>query len=189
MHEMNIAHFPWGAGVNGNTPAEYVAAFQHVVDIFTSVGASNVQFVWCVATTSRASTTPVSSYFPGDNYVSWVAMDGYNRNPAAPRSFTQIFGPDYAELGSLSNRPIMIAETASVDDPAEPTLKANWIVDSFLNEVPTDFPHIKAVLYFDSGNTKHSYPITTSPEALTAIKQIFDNSYYQATAPTATLSF
>ena len=78
MHEMNGRWYPWGAGVNGNTPSEYVAAFQHVVRIFQQVGASNVQFVWCVATGSSGSAvqSSISSYFPGDSYVSWVAMDG-----------------------------------------------------------------------------------------------------------------
>src|SRR3954454_17181868 len=36
--EMNGDFFPWSTGVNGNQPGEFVAAWRHVHDIFTSVG-------------------------------------------------------------------------------------------------------------------------------------------------------
>ena len=45
--EMNGNWFPWSEGVNGNQPGEYVAAWRHVHDIFTAVGATNVTWVWC----------------------------------------------------------------------------------------------------------------------------------------------
>jgi hypothetical protein len=44
--EMNGNWFSWSEGVNGNQPGEYVAAWRHVHDIFTSVGATNVSWVW-----------------------------------------------------------------------------------------------------------------------------------------------
>ena len=37
--EMNGNWFPWSEGVNGNQSGEFVAAWRHVHDIFTSVGA------------------------------------------------------------------------------------------------------------------------------------------------------
>lgn len=33
-HEMNATFYPWGVGVNGNTSADYVAAWRHIHDIF-----------------------------------------------------------------------------------------------------------------------------------------------------------
>ena len=45
--EMNGNWFPWSEGVNGNQSGEYVAAWRHVHDIFTAVGATNVTWVWC----------------------------------------------------------------------------------------------------------------------------------------------
>ena len=45
-HEMDGNWFPWGYGVNGNTPADFIAAYRHVHDRFALAGASNVQFVW-----------------------------------------------------------------------------------------------------------------------------------------------
>jgi hypothetical protein len=45
--EMNAPWFSWGSGANGTTGADYVAAWRHVHDIFQSVGATNVKWVWC----------------------------------------------------------------------------------------------------------------------------------------------
>ena len=45
--EMNGDWFAWAEGVNGNKSGEYVAAWRHVHDIFTSVGATNATWVWC----------------------------------------------------------------------------------------------------------------------------------------------
>ena len=45
--EMNGGWFAWAEGVNGNKAGEYVAAWRHVHDIFTAVGATNATWVWC----------------------------------------------------------------------------------------------------------------------------------------------
>ncbi len=180
MHEMNGTWYPWGSGVGGNTPAEYIAAWRHVVTVFERAGAANVQFVWCVAT--QQGTAPPAAFFPGDAYVSWVAMDGYNRTASAPESFAQIFGPDYATLTSISARPVMIAETASVETPGDPQAKATWISGAFA-DLTTQFPRIKAVLYFDSVGAGYSYPDDSSPAALAALRQAFATPALQAPAP------
>ena len=44
---MNGNWYPWGVGVNGNKPGEYVEAWRHVHDIFVQEGAtSDVKWVW-----------------------------------------------------------------------------------------------------------------------------------------------
>ena len=52
-HEANGRHFQWGMGRFDNTPASFVAAWRHVHDIFRSVGARNVRFLWSVGRPSR----------------------------------------------------------------------------------------------------------------------------------------
>lgn len=194
MHEMNGPWYPWGYGINGNTPALYLAAFRHVVDIFQQQQVSNVQFVWCVATSTANSAnskvnSDFTSYFPGDNYIAWTAMDGYSRSPRQPKTFAGIFGKTYGILTSLSKRPVMIAETATVENPSNPQAKADWITASFLSTLPQQFPKVKAVLYFDSKGNGYSYPIDTSPATLAAIRKVFSDHYFQAPAPSATLSY
>ena len=187
MHEMNGSYYPWGAGVDGNTPAEYVTAFRHVVDIFRRVGATNAQFVWCVA--AQVAGPPLSGYFPGDRYVDWVAMDGYNRDlGGTPKSFAAIFGPDYRILTALSSRPVMVAETGSVEDPTDPTAKARWITDAFAS-IPTSFPRMKAVVFFDGAGHGYTYPLTSSPAALSAFATALAGPDLRARAATRALQY
>ena len=97
--EMNGDWFPWCEGVHGNAPGEYVAAWRHVHDIFTAVGATNATWVWCpYADTEKRLRADLRSLYPGDAYVDWTCLDGYNwgQNPVNPRpwrSFTEIFDP------------------------------------------------------------------------------------------------
>jgi beta-mannanase len=191
MHEMNGNWYPWGYGVNGQTPAQYVAAFQHVVNIFHQVGATNVQFVWCVAT--QASAKPgapsVAAFFPGDAYVSWVAMDGYNRSLKKQKTFADIFTNDYTTLTQISNRPVMIAEMGTIDVPGNPQAKAQWITNAYMTAIPQAFPRIKAVLYFDLPGHGFTYPLDSDPSALAAYQQVVDDPYYQLPAPQTTVSY
>jgi beta-mannanase len=179
-HEMNGKWYPWGEGVNSDTPAKYVAAWRHVVKIFRAIGATNVSWVWCIASGGDQATLP--AYFPGESYVDWVAMDGYNRNISQDWDwFSAVFGPDYGFLTRVSSRPVMIAETASVEDPALADRKASWIKAAFLYAVPTLFPRIRAVLYFDGNGSGvgSDLPWTSSKSALAAMKAVFASPLYQ----------
>jgi endoglucanase len=217
MHEFNGDWYPWGevkAGVTPlsknqlgsgnvsgtypytNTVSMYVAAYQHVVQLFQAAGATNVQFVWCFAT--GAPIANIQSYYPGDNSVSWASMDGYNKNTGTTganqgpvASFYQIFNAGYNSIVGFTKRPILIAETGTVEftNATDPTSKAQWITDAFSNTIPNDFPHIKAIDYFDSGNQTYDYKIDTSPASLSAIQQVYKSPLYQASAPTVTMSF
>jgi beta-mannanase len=177
-HEMNGAWYPWGAGVNGDTPAKYVAAWHRVVNIFRATGATKVKWVWCIAT--GGDQTTLSAYYPGPRYIDWVAMDGYNRNLNADwDSFYVIFDQDYKFLTRLSSRPVMIAEIGSVEDPTLADRKAGWIKGVFLYAIPDRFPRIRAVLYFDGTGSTFDFPWTSSPAALAAMKTVFASPVYQ----------
>ena len=46
-HEMHDQpRYPWAVGVNGNTAAEYIAAWKHVRAIFDRYPTDNVKWVW-----------------------------------------------------------------------------------------------------------------------------------------------
>lgn len=149
--EMNGDWFPWGAGVAGNTAADYVAAWQHLHDVFGQAGASNVQWVWSPNVTG-GSLTELESFYPGDAYVDWLALDGYNRAMRGWQSFTDLFGPSYARLTALSDKPIMIAETSTSEaDSNAPSgaSKAQWIASALGDEIPQNFPGVRAVVWFN----------------------------------------
>ncbi len=171
-HEMNGAWYSWG--YPANAPADYVAAWRHVVNVFRSEGATNVQFVWCVAAGGDFASSLIESLFPGDEYVDWVSMDGYNRDSGGVwQSFASIFDNGYHLLTSMSARPVLIAETASVEDPAKPTHKAGWITQTFTHTIPNSYPAIKAACYFDAPGAGYTYPWDSSAQALVATQKVF----------------
>jgi hypothetical protein len=153
LHEMNGNWYPWGGTVNGNTPADFAPAWRHIHDIFASEGATNVKFVWSPNSDSApgGSVNSISAYWPGDAYVDYLALDGYNFGTGTGtgstwRTFAQVFGPGYAAVTALSAKPLFIAETACSciggDKPA-------WIADMFAS-IPASYPRIVGVTWFNA---------------------------------------
>ena len=77
MHEMNGNWYPWGLGVNGNRPGQYVAAWQHVHDRFTALGVTDVSWMWAPNAVYTGSA-PLAPLYPGDAYVDAVGLSNYN---------------------------------------------------------------------------------------------------------------
>jgi hypothetical protein len=176
--EMNGWWSPWSEQVNGNSPGDYVAAWQHVVDVFRGQGATNVTWVWCPNIIGQYST-PLDGLYPGDDYVDWTCMDGYNWGTDrgnAWQTFNQVFGFStyngghnmYAELQALApSKPIMIGETASSENGGS---KPDWITQALRTDLLTAFPQVKALLWFNwNGNDPElGWTIDSSPEAQVA---------------------
>jgi beta-mannanase len=173
--EMNANWFPWGVGVDGNTAAQYVQAWRHVHDIFASVGATNVTWVWCPNADPSSEYTPVSSLYPGDSYVDWTALDGYNWG-APWMSFNQLFQSSYDNLLKVApSKPIAIGETASTEKGSS---KAAWITDTLGTELPTAYPQIKAFLWFEKYDSGMDWPVETSTSAVGAFAAGISSSIY-----------
>src|ERR1700736_5959117 len=148
-HEMNGNWYPWGNGVNGNTAAQYVAAYQHVHDRFVVAGATNVKFVW---NPDQWSTSGISAaaFYPGDGAVDWMAIDAYNWNSSWRTPYADIQGV-YGQIAPLNTKPIMLAETGSQFAPpagATPPSQAAWIT-ALAQTLPRSFPRIRAVVWFN----------------------------------------
>jgi hypothetical protein len=178
--EMNGKWFPWHEGVNGNQPGEFVTSWRHVHDIFAEVGATNVTWVWC-PNVEYSGSTPFSEVYPGDAYVDWTGLDGYNRgtNPVSPegwKSFSQVYRSSYnAIAGSLApTKPLMVGEVASSEYGGS---KSAWIKD-MLARVPSEFPKIRALLYFDKYDSSMDWPLETSSGALSAFAEGVQNPAY-----------
>jgi len=145
-HEMNSDHYHWGVAADAygpETPFLYRDLFRHVVDIFRAQGVTNVRWIFCPnaesvpspARSPAAAWNRASRYYPGDDYVDVLGMDGYNwggtlADPAGAwrsqwQSFEEIFAPLHAELRQLApTKPMIVFETASVSTGGD---KAAWI--------------------------------------------------------------
>jgi hypothetical protein len=178
--EMNGGWFAWGERANGNQPGEYVAAWRHVHDIFTSVGASNASWVWCPNVDPDHKLTPLAGLYPGDAYVDWTCLDGYNwgTNPASPKgwkSFDQLFSSDYNLItGTIAPaKPMVIGEFGSSEYGGS---KAAWIQDA-LARIPA-YTKIRAVQYFEKYDDGMDWPIETSSTATAAFAAGIQNPAY-----------
>jgi beta-mannanase len=179
--EMNGSWFPWAEGVNGNRSGEFVTAWRHVHDIFTAVGASNVSWVWCPFVDPGHSLQGLASLYPGDAYVDWTGLDGYNwgTNPASPRgwkSFGQLFDASYRQITEriAPSKPLMIGEMGSSEDGGS---KGAWIKEA-LADVPAEYPDIRALLWFDKFDDNMDWPIETSTAATAAFAEGVQRSAY-----------
>jgi hypothetical protein len=160
--EMNGSWVTWGVGNNGNTAADFVAAWRHVHDIFTAVGATNVRWVWCPNVDPHHRFTDIGLLYPGDAYVDWTCLDGYNGDDPWT-SFAKLFASSYRRLLQVApSKPVMVGEVGSTETGGS---KARWIRNMFA-ALPRRFPHIRGFLWFDqylSGPGGHSdWPIETS---------------------------
>jgi len=183
--EMNGNWFAWMEGVNGNQPGEYVTAWRHVHDIFTAVGATNVSWVWCPNVDPGHKLRNLASLYPGDSYVDWTGLDGYNfgTNPAAPRgwmTFNQLFRSTYDEITEeiAPSKPLIISEVGSSEDGGS---KAQWIAEA-LKSARTEYPQLRGLLWFEKYDDGMDWPIETSSSATAAFASGIQNSAYLGNA-------
>jgi hypothetical protein len=172
--EMNGQWFYWGTrpGVNVNTPADYVAAWRHVHDIFTAAGATNVLWVWCPNADPLGEMTSLSRLYPGNAYVDWTCLDGYNFGRPW-RSFTSIYERSYRQIRRLApTKPMILGEVASTGHHGN---KPRWIRNMF-QAFDTRFRHIHGFLWWDEYGSHHpghpgDWPIETSRASSTAFRR------------------
>jgi hypothetical protein len=179
--EMNGGWFAWAEGVNGNQAGEYVAAWHHVHDIFTQVGATNATWVWCPNVDPESKLQDLASLYPGDAYVDWTGLDGYNwgTNPARPdrwRSFDQLFKPTYDRIVQTiaPTKPLIVSEIGSSEYGGS---KAGWIAEA-LESARTNYPQLRGLLWFEKFDDGMDWPIETSASSAAAFAQGIQSPSY-----------
>ena len=180
-HEMNLSGSPFGPGHPGDSPTQFVRAWRDVVRIFRAEKATNVEWVWSPNVDCNGSC-PFAAYYPGNRWVDWVALDGYNYSTVDDvpwETFASIFAPSYRILTHISDKPAMIAETASAPQGGS---KAQWITRSF-HEIPVRFPRIRAVVWFDRVK-ETNWTVNSSSASLRAWRGVVRSTRYEGTATT-----
>lgn len=141
-HEMNDPYrYPWGP--QNNDPEEYIAAFKHIRDVFESVGATNIIWVW----SPHLSYGKFNEYYPGTDYVDIIATGVLNYGTSTSWSdwwtFKEIFGNFYNDLAAFY-KPIMIAEFGSLKPGGS---RAKWFGDA-LKDFNKKYPYVNAIVFF-----------------------------------------
>jgi hypothetical protein len=178
--EMNGDWFAHSGSANmPNGPAKFVLAWRRIHRIFTAVGASNAVWFWC-ANAENAPNERWNSwrnYYPGDAYVDWVGIDGYNWGTTRPwsrwQSFADIIRPIYRDYAS--RKPIMVAETASAEAGGD---KAAWIraADDTLRR---EFPSVRAFVWFEVLK-ETDWRAESSEASLAAFRSLAQHPYFAA---------
>jgi beta-mannanase len=141
-HEMNEPYrYPWGP--QNNSPQEFVAGWQHVHDVFTQVGATNVIWVW----SPHPAYGYFDAYFPGTQYVDVVATGILNFGTSTSWSkwwtFDELFGQHYKELAAF-NKPMMIAEFGSLKTGGDRT---KWFGEAF-RDFKKKYSLVNSIVFF-----------------------------------------
>lgn len=142
-HEMNLARYHWGGDSQEFGPdstVKYRAMFRHIVEVFRSEKVTNVSWVFCPNNESAPaeSWNKIASYYPGDDVVDVIGLDGYNWGTTQTRaangwdsewrSFESIFAAPLQELRQIAlNKPAAIFETSSATAGGN---REAWILDA-----------------------------------------------------------
>jgi hypothetical protein len=179
-HEMNGEWIPWRADA-----AAYRAAWQRLHAIFSEEGAGRIAWVWSphVRDTRARALGP---YYPGDDVVDWLALDGYNwgRSQSGSRwqTFDEVYADSYREVATLApDKPVMVAEMGCAEEGGD---KAAWIRETFLDAVPNRYPAVRAVAWFHDSPRGHAdWRVDSSASSLAAWRQVTADPRYGARVP------
>lgn len=162
-HEMNGDWYPWG--YTKASPALWVKAWRHIVNLFRQEGADNVTWMWTINALSPGEA-PIRHWWPGASYVDWVGFDAYYFH--ADQTFTSTFGPTIAAIHKITKKPILIGETA-VGPVAGQAAKIPGLLAGIHRA------HLLGFIWFDisqSGSIFHQdWRLESNPEAVTAFRQ------------------
>lgn len=178
-HEMNGNWYPWG----GQEPETFIKLWQHVHAIFEMENADNVIWVWSPNNTNQSGdNATILDFYPGDNYVDWVAFSGFNWGKANERtswhSFKEVAYEAYAKLATL-NKPVMVAETSSVSKGGN---KEAWFRQTLTSDI-LSLPQIKAVIFFNEDFGTADFKLDSGMDVNKVIPEYLINSNYYLKSP------
>lgn len=163
LYEMNGDWYSWGGSVGDNTPDLIKDTWRHIYSKFGFV--PNVKFAWTPNITSKPDVlgNSVEVYYPGDEYVDVIGVDGFNFNIPG-LSFEAIFDDGLKRL-SKYDKDIYILSMATPESPG----KAQWI-DDFSKALPK-YSKVKGFVWFNE-EKEFDWRVNSSQESLMAFKNL-----------------
>jgi len=124
---------------NHYDPEKYVLAYRRIVDRLRKKGVDNVAYVWHA--TCAPAATPLEAWYPGDDYVDWIALSYFDQ----PQSMMM----PTVQSARRHRKPMMIAEATPRAASSTYFGKGSW--DSWFTPFFKFVEHndIKAVSYID----------------------------------------
>lgn len=185
--EMNV----WG---NQAKPADFIAAYQHVVNIARSQ-APRAAMVFS-PNYSSANKVDMDVYYPGDQYVDWVGVslyyDRWHRSGDTQRD--EFYGvgaygdallniQQVVNLSRLHHKPVIVTEGGSCN-MYKGTDNSAWAADRMQRAyafLPMVYPEVKCIISSDYGESWSGidYSFYTNPTVTAAYRQgVASNAAY-----------
>ncbi|MBA3389501.1 MAG: hypothetical protein H0U02_09090 [Rubrobacter sp.] len=145
----------FGHEMNGNggwprhaQPTNFRAAWRRIVSRFRRVGVTNAEWVWSPIIMYPNGGLDFRPYYPGDAYVDWTALDGYNWGTVRGdwRTFREVFRYSMGVIAALSPRGVIIVETGCHSRGPNGGSKDYWFRQT-ARELKQNYPHIKGFVY------------------------------------------
>jgi len=104
--EMNGPWYHWGSSSSG----DFIRAWRHIHDLLSGTKAGKlITWLWQPSAIHYGTPSP-TRWWPGSKYVNVIGLDGYYTLPQD--NFQAIFARTIRQMRRLTNRPIMVGETA-----------------------------------------------------------------------------
>jgi hypothetical protein len=169
--EMNGNWYPWAGPNNDDKPQLYAECWRYLHRIFAQQGAHNVAWVWSINWNNRppTATNRFQLYYPGDSYVDWVGLSGYNLSHESPQT---LYDPLYNAYGA--RKPVFITEVAASDFGG---ITKGDFIRKFTAYVAAR-PAIGAVAWFDTDthpDAPYNWRVDANADSLAAYKLMADS--------------
>ena len=160
--EMNGFWFPWNEGVNGNRPASTSPPGATSTTSSPRSAPPTSPGSGAPTSTSTASLTPLGELYPGDAYVDWTGLDGFNwgkrRGSPGWQTFNQVFHRTYkrivtrdrARQADDAGRGRLQRTRAATSRPGSRTCSVT---------IRHDYRKVRAVIWYDVDDRGTNWPI------------------------------
>ena len=159
-HEMNGNWYPWSSAFIG--PSNYKSMFRHVKDRFDALHIHNVKWIFSINCENVPSNNDYTLSYPGNSYVDYIGVDGYNwgytRSYSEWKSFQELFLPIYRHITTRYCKDILITEFGSTSVGGN---KATWLFDAF-SEM-RKMKRVRGFILFDMNKEADWSILPTSP--------------------------
>jgi hypothetical protein len=172
MWEMNIdtinRPWPWCVG-----PSLFKEAWHRMWHIFEENGA-NEYATWVI---EYQVDFPLEGYYPGDDYVDWIGLSGYNNKISQGyygyRQLSQLISRPYRYFRvNHKDKPIMQAEFGSPIGRDQP----KWLKKAL--GTLKSLPGMKAAICWDVFDHTIEEDMTLSEESIKALREVLKDPYF-----------
>ena len=174
-HEPNGTWYPWSPA-GGTSAQSYVQAWRHVRSIFATKNVQNVRWIW--APNVVLGDEKLADWYPGDDVVDVVGVDGYNWGTSIPggtwTSPKSLFGESFDQIREFApDKPILVTEVGSAESGGS---KPKWIAD--LVDYLAGASAVSGFVWFDY-DKETDWRISSSPESAEAMTQALKKALHR----------